>query len=419
MIKLKNNILVDKDGYILRPKELPILDLQYRLNRFPPRQGTGEGGNGTWNMSSRGPNKIFIDLGEDIPIWSMEFNRNNNVNYSISIPPLIYQFPDSQLRTAKVWFEHPSRVYGFFTNYVYFAGEFPKDLTLFNLSNLTLNQGSFDSFPVILKSGIFTNLTLGNITTNRLNYIPNWITQSKITVLNLIGTFNLIDKNINNMDKLINIKGLAALILNVPLNVNSFHDNLKDISTLRSLIFGGSSLPSLTQEITNCKQLTTIAAGYYNSTSSNSAFNSWGTGITNMKLTTLIFNACYNLPTDPPLGIETVPTLKTYSTGSSYKTPLRSDESIIKMYDKVKEFASKSVGNTLLRQVTWSNGIATSVYGYNTRPTGTYQQPSGYVQGSSNGTPASPMEMVWVLVNQYKWKITLTNEAGNGSIVYQ
>src|SRR5690606_23306113 len=34
-------------------------------------------------------------------------------------------------------------------------------------------------------------------------------------------------------------------------------------------------------------------------------------------------------------------------------------------------------------------------------PTGTYQQPAGYVQGSSNGTPASQFEKVWVLVNQY------------------
>lgn len=419
MIKLKNNILTDKEGIPIKPKNLPILDLQYRLNRFPPRQGAGEGGNGTWSINSRGSNKIFIDLGDDIPIWSKEFTTANKVHYSVAIPPLIHQFPDSQLRTAKVWFEHPSRVYGFFTNYVYFAGEFPKDLILFNLSNLTLNQGSFDSFPVILKSGIFTNLTLGNITTNRLNYIPNWITQSKITVLNLINTFNLIDKNVNNMDKLINIKGLTALMLNVPLSINSFHDNLKDIPTLKSLIFGGSSLPSLTQEITNCKQLTTIAAGYYNSTSSNSAFNSWGTGITNMKLTTLIFNACYNLPTDPPLGIETVPTLKTYTTGSSYRTQERSDESITKMYDKVKEFASKSVGNTLLRQVAWSSSIATSVYGYNTRPTGIYQQPAGFVLGSNNGSPASPMEMVWVLVNQYKWKITLTNSSGNDTETYQ
>lgn len=29
------------------------------------------------------------------------------------------------------------------------------------------------------------------------------------------------------------------------------------------------------------------------------------------------------------------------------------------------------------------------------------------------------MEMVWVLVNQYKWKITLTNSSDNGIETYQ
>ena len=29
------------------------------------------------------------------------------------------------------------------------------------------------------------------------------------------------------------------------------------------------------------------------------------------------------------------------------------------------------------------------------------------------------MEMVWVLVNQYKWKITLTNSSGNGTETFQ
>lgn len=40
---------------------------------------------------------------------------------------------------------------------------------------------------------------------------------------------------------------------------------------------------------------------------------------------------------------------------------------------------------------------------YNTRynPSGTYQAPEGFVQGESNGTPASPMEMIYVLTHNY------------------
>jgi len=37
------------------------------------------------------------------------------------------------------------------------------------------------------------------------------------------------------------------------------------------------------------------------------------------------------------------------------------------------------------------------------KPSGTYQAPSGYALGTSNGTPASQLEKLYVLVNQYKW----------------
>lgn len=71
-------------------------------------------------------------------------------------------------------------------------------------------------------------------------------------------------------------------------------------------------------------------------------------------------------------------------------------------YNKVNELASKTVGATQLRNMTFSiqqNGTNDS----NTViPDGIYQQPAGYVQGVSNGTPASSLERIWVLVNQYR-----------------
>ncbi|MCJ8208654.1 hypothetical protein MUY27_02975 [Mucilaginibacter sp. RS28] len=40
------------------------------------------------------------------------------------------------------------------------------------------------------------------------------------------------------------------------------------------------------------------------------------------------------------------------------------------------------------------------------KPTGTYQSPSGYSKGVSNGSPASQLEKLYVLVNQYNWVFT-------------
>ena len=55
--------------------------------------------------------------------------------------------------------------------------------------------------------------------------------------------------------------------------------------------------------------------------------------------------------------------------------------------------------------------LSSTLYGYTTgnpkRPTGTYQAPSGFEQGVSNGTPASQMEKVYVLTHNYSqtWNI--------------
>ena len=44
------------------------------------------------------------------------------------------------------------------------------------------------------------------------------------------------------------------------------------------------------------------------------------------------------------------------------------------------------------------------------RPTGIYQKPTGFEKGVSDGNPASPMEMLYVLVNNYKWTCIIPPE---------
>ena len=407
MIKLKNNILTDKEGTPLKPKSLPIIELQYDTAYFPPIIQN------EWRVVSSIPNKMYIDLGEDVPVW-----ESNSVT-SVTVP-IIHTFPNATRRTAKVWFQHPSAVRGFYSTRVAFTGLFPKELLLFNISNLTLHSTRFDSFPTVLKGGIFNTMTLQGIAVTTINNIPDWITQSKVTTLKLYGGFDLSDPLVNNMDKLVNTKGLTTLGITATFSPTSFPDNFKDISTLRVLGFASSNIKAIPQQVTDCKQLTNLHCGYTDgNVSGNGNFNSWGTGIGGMNLKVIAFRSCTSMPDSLPTGIETCPSLKSIDTNSSYKTQTRIDNVIVDAYNKVNTFASKAVGNTLLRQITWGNAIAASTFGYNVRPTGTYQQPAGFILGSNNGLPSSPMEMVWVLVNQYKWKITLTNSSGNGTETYQ
>lgn len=46
----------------------------------------------------------------------------------------------------------------------------------------------------------------------------------------------------------------------------------------------------------------------------------------------------------------------------------------------------------------------------NHRPSGTYQAPDGFVKETTDGNPSTPMEMIYVLVNNYKWTVLLPPE---------
>ncbi|MDJ1480266.1 hypothetical protein QNI16_07205 [Cytophagaceae bacterium YF14B1] len=74
------------------------------------------------------------------------------------------------------------------------------------------------------------------------------------------------------------------------------------------------------------------------------------------------------------------------------------------LYDIVIANASMTAGgnSNIWRNVTFVFNLLTVA------ASGTYQQPSGYVQGSSNGTPASQREKAWILANQYGWTVSLT-----------
>ena len=45
------------------------------------------------------------------------------------------------------------------------------------------------------------------------------------------------------------------------------------------------------------------------------------------------------------------------------------------------------------------------------RPSGVLRAPSGFIKGQSNGSPSTPMEMVYVLMNNYGWRFSMAPEA--------
>lgn len=101
--------------------------------------------------------------------------------------------------------------------------------------------------------------------------------------------------------------------------------------------------------------------------------------------------------------------------GMDYSTPSqkRSDDFVNSFYDLVvgwDQITMTSVAKDGKRNQFY--GLNVSMYGSaypdkNQRPTGQEQAPEGFVKGQSNGSPATPMEKIYVLKNNYaqKWAI--------------
>lgn len=97
-------------------------------------------------------------------------------------------------------------------------------------------------------------------------------------------------------------------------------------------------------------------------------------------------------------------------------TQSRCDTFISTLYDKVMGF------NYLTMSSSASDGERNQFYGLyvimysastpvDKRPSGVLQAPSGFIKGQSNGSPSTPMEMVYVLMHNYRWRFSMAPEA--------
>lgn len=100
----------------------------------------------------------------------------------------------------------------------------------------------------------------------------------------------------------------------------------------------------------------------------------------------------------------------------SLSTQGRCDTFISTLYERVMGFdyltMSSSASDGKRNQF---YGLYLSMYSASNpddkRPSGVLQAPSGFIKGQSNGSPSTPMEMVYVLMNNYGWRFSMAPEA--------
>lgn len=418
-VDLNNKVLVSLDGKILTKASLPKLTFEHNQAKFPP--GTGsmqEVGRLSFRTSTT--NTIYIDFGDGSEVYSEQFE--DTIEFHANNP--IHNYTHADNYKVSIWFEYPQLINLINIYFAPFIGEFPSQLGLYNLETIDIHSSRFESFPESFLGGVFNSVRLQNITSSVINYIPSWITSSRIETLNLHSNFNLNDKNTSNLDKLINIQGLNTFYTShCNITNNSIPNNWKDISELRTLGLGINPITEITEELNNCKQITRLIFGIQYGVTGNQQqlhFTSWGVGVTNMNnLQALEWTNLSNAPATLPTGIETATNLKTLIASSAYRTQERIDDFVDDVYTIVTNNADIAGVDTLLRQVYLNIGnYSNQTLPYTVRPTGEYQATGGYEAGISNGSPTTAMEKIYVLVNQYDWTVVVLNETGSNNQVY-
>lgn len=105
-----------------------------------------------------------------------------------------------------------------------------------------------------------------------------------------------------------------------------------------------------------------------------------------------------------------------FNVNCSTHSQQRSDDFVDSFYKLVTEWdqiTMTSVANDGKRNQFYGLSVSMYTAAYpteNQRPSGTEQAPEGFVKGSSNGSPATPMEKIYVLKNNYAQRWTIKPE---------
>jgi hypothetical protein len=133
---------------------------------------------------------------------------------------------------------------------------------------------------------------------------------------------------------------------------------------------------------------------------STNAFD-WGSLGAMVNVETLRFSQNTQQVTTAPAYLVNMVKLKTFHVGGSYTTarPGALDTFITNLYNLLTPVITSG---DPFRNVTF---FCDNVSGNDNSsvPSGIFQQPTGYVQGGSNGSPASSLERLWIFTNQYGW----------------
>jgi hypothetical protein len=235
-----------------------------------------------------------------------------------------------------------------------------------------------------------------------LGKIPASILNLNIETLGFNDCLDLSDITNSNFDGLVNLKDTLISLSIIRNNIINFPTNFSQLINLEYLRTPFPIGGELTQPIYDLPNLK-----YFQGDRGGEKLTSF---VNFEKLTTLesiLIEVRSTTAVDCSVAhFGTLINLTTLSiTGSLFDSQTNIDTFINTLYDVFNVNALKTTGTTPFRNMLITCTNDDDVIS----PTGTYQQPTGYVADSNNGNPTSPKEKIWLLVNQYNCTVTYTN----------
>lgn len=366
-------------------------------------------------------NSYFLALSSESNTATVDYGDGNVVNYTFKSNQLLFTASTITENTTtqsrhnyantiegdrliRIRFGKPDKIYSIKTQYVSLYGEFPAEVSnLKSLSEIFVNQSNLTKIPVSMASlPSLKKLTLSVIGTAISNRIPDEFLSLKLESFICAGSVNFSDIYSSNLVSFLTSSNASTLkqFKIDSCSMSTMPDEISNLIALEDFHFGSLNLfetmPVQVNSLTSLKILNPAAgitvAPY---------FKYWSSVSNLTNLTTILCVLASNLETSLPQDLNKCTNLKVLTIWGTYDTKVKIDKFINNFYDFIAANASKSGVNTLPFR-----GITLDCRGGS--PTGTYQQPSGYISGSNDGTPLTPRERLWLLVNQYGHTITYT-----------
>lgn len=279
----------------------------------------------------------------------------------------------------------------------------------------------------IMRSVNIERITLSEFGVGTLTSIPeNWNRLTKLKGLNLSKSIDFSDTEASNIRKFPSMWPNLEILHLAGGRVRVYPREWLSFSKLRDLyISPGVAMPSFdpntcpamdeVDRINSSLKIFSHINKWYGSVVSWHPYMS-GKGLENIESLDVSYSYSNIDVSNLPDYIYEMRSMNSFYMYLCLSTQSRCDTFISTLYEKVMGFDYLTMSSSA------SDGKRNQFYGLylsmylasspsDKRPSGVLQAPSGFIKGQSNGSPSTPMEMVYVLMNNYGWRFSMAPEA--------